>query len=71
MVNIMEQGDPPSHPLFPLRAPLKVSRWWGMVNIMEPGKTEKYPPLNPPPPKLKKKKYKAHSVCPWAFTLAA
>jgi hypothetical protein len=42
-----------------------------MVNIMEPGKTEKYPPLNPSPPKLKRKKCKAHSVCPWAFTLAA
>jgi hypothetical protein len=27
-----------------------------MVNIMEPGKPEKYPPLNPSPPKLKRKK---------------
>jgi hypothetical protein len=34
-----------------------------MVNIMELGKPEKYPPLNPPPPKLKRKK--------WAFPLAA
>ncbi len=56
---------------FPLRAPLKVSGWWGMVNIMELRKPEIYPPLNPPPPKLKRKKCKAHSVCPWAFTLAA
>jgi len=52
-----------SPPPFPLRAPLKVSGWWGMVNIMELEKTEKHPPLNPPPPKLKKKK--------WAFPLTA
>jgi hypothetical protein len=34
-----------------------------MVNIMEPRKPEKYPLLNPPPPKLKRKK--------WAFPLVA
>jgi len=32
---------------------------------MKSGKPEKYSPLNPLPPKLKKKKCKAHSVCPW------
>ncbi len=38
-----------------------------MVNILEPGKIEKYPPVNPPPPKFKRKKCKAHLVCAWAF----
>jgi len=31
-----------------LRAPFKVSGWWGVVNIMEQGK----PPPPPPPPPL-------------------
>ncbi len=64
-------GSSAPPPPFPLRAPVKVSGWWGMVNIMEPGKIEKYPLLNPPPPKLKKKKCKAHLVCAWAFSLDA
>jgi hypothetical protein len=29
---------PHTPPPFPLRAPAEVSGWWGMVNIMEPGK---------------------------------
>ncbi len=47
-------------PPFPLRAPVKVSRWWGMVNVMEPGKPEKYPSLNSLPPKLKRKIRPSH-----------
>jgi hypothetical protein len=53
-----------------LEGPAKVSGWWDGQNNGT-GKTENYPPLNPPPPKLKRKKCKAHSVCAWAFPLAA
>jgi len=62
-INPPPPPPPPHTPRLPLRAPVKVSGWWGMVSIMELGKPEKYPPLNPPPPKLKRKK--------WAFPLAA
>jgi len=62
--SMIGSSPPPLTPLpFPLRAQVKVSGWWGMVNIMEPGKIEKYLPLNPSPPKLKRKKCKAHSMC--------
>jgi hypothetical protein len=60
----------PSPPLFPW-GPRQSERIVGWSTWWEPGKTEKYPPLNPPPPKLKRKKCKAHSVCAWAFPLAA
>ncbi len=46
--------ESPFCPLLPIN--LKKNQMW------EPEKTEKYPPPNPPP-KFKKKKCKAHSVC--------
>ncbi len=58
-------------PTLSLEGPSQSERIVGWSTWWEPGKTEKYPPLNPPPPKLKRKKCKAHSVCAWAFPLAA
>jgi hypothetical protein len=50
---------------------MMVTYWELKGNIEEPGKIEKYQPLNPSPSKLKRKKCKAFSVCAWAFPFAA
>ncbi len=57
--------------LLSLEGPSQSERMVGWSTKWEPGKTEKYPPLNLPPPKLKRKKCKAHSMCAWAFPLVA
>jgi hypothetical protein len=54
-----------------MEGPSQSERMVGWSTSWEPGKTEKYPPLNPLHPKFKRKNCKAHSVCAWAFPLAA
>jgi len=43
-------------PPLSLEAPAKVSGWWDGQHSGNQRKLKKYPPLNPPPPKLKRKK---------------
>jgi len=43
----------------------------GMVNIVGTRENWKMSPLNPSPPKLKRKKCKVRLVCAWAFPLVA